>query len=318
MTWTTYRWDDVDAPTLSASSSSNLVALLEAVLVTGYSSGGTAKAAAGWSISNNTSSSAVFQNAGTGKSVKVTHAASTSYARVVGSEANDGIGPFFPTEVQMPGGGYIHLSSTTDGTARPWLIQADSKRFYLWIGSGATTAQGITSNAQWGQLGFFGDISPYKADDGFHFLVVHGVGSTISTSQGASLANSAASSINGHYLCRDISQTGGSKTCGKIGDYSIAQISVIGTGGVPYPDPAGGGMRMTPVRVAESASVIRGVMPGLWCPLHNIGNTASNPAPGDTFTGTGVLAGKTFLLLNSYGNGGSAGRIALEISNTVV
>lgn len=317
MTWTTYRWDDVDAPTLSASSSSNLVALLEAVLVTGYSSGGTAKAAAGWSISNNTSSSAVFQNAGTGKSVKVTHAASTSYARVVGSEANDGIGPFFPTEVQMPGGGYIYLSSTTDGTARPWLIQADSKRFYMWIGAGATTAQGITTNSIYGQLFFFGDITPDRGDDAFHFMVVHGIGSTNSSSQGASMTNAAGSSINGHYLCRDISQTGGSKPCGKIGDNSIAQVAVIGTGGVPYPDPAGGGMRMTPVRVAESNSVIRGAMPGLWCPLHNIAAAASNPAPGDTFTGTGALAGKTFLLLNSYGNGGGTGRIALEISDTV-
>ena len=86
----------------------------------------------------------------------------------------------------------------------------------------------------------------------------------------------------------------------------------MGTAGVSYPDQVSGGMLLSKVYVndADTSYQIRGLMPGLFNPLHNLpGN------PGDVFSGVGPLSGKSFILLD-VPNGTARCRVVLETSNT--
>ena len=305
MTVRVYRWDDSSAPVLSGASAA-LTDLLSACLVSGYGS----KAAAGWSQTVLATGVKVYTNAGSGKSIKVTHNSASQYARVIGSEAADGVsGLFFPTEAQQSGGLYWWLSSTADSTARPWLMVATDKFFHLWIGNSVPTSTGLVTSANMNMYAA-GDITPAKGDDAFHFLLVGAAAAAANSSAYGGLAVTITGTTTGHFMARSYSQAGGAVAVGKVADYAgMNGGTAIGTSGITYPDPVGGGMLLAPVRVVES-SCIRGVVPGLWCPLHSLpGN------PGDTFSGTGALSGKTFILLDGQ-TGGSRCRVALETSNT--
>jgi len=306
MTVRVYRWDDASAPALSGAAGA-LTALLSACLVSGYG----AKAAAGWTETTVSTNVKNYTNAGSGKSVKVSNNAVSSTARVVGCESSDGTtGPFFPTEAQLSGGLYWYVSSTADSTARPWVLVADNKRFYLWIGYSVATSTGLGTAAAM-QTYFAGDITPNKGDDAFHFAVIGGASAGATASNFGTVLGLSTQTSTGQYLSRSYSQTGGSIAFGKLSDYGIQNSTTIGASyGITYPDPVSGGMILAPVRVTEASGNIRGVMPGLWAPQHVLpGN------PGDTFTGVGPLAGKTMLLLDSMA-AATRCRIALEISDT--
>ena len=81
---------------------------------------------------------------------------------------------------------------------------------------------------------------------------------------------------------------------------------------VDYPDPITGGINLSRIHVSNGATVkgIRGRLPGVFAPLNALpGNN------GDTFSGVGDLAGRTFILLDC-GSGNTRGRVALETSDT--
>lgn len=309
MTVRVYRWDDASAPSLSSAAGS-VPALLKACLVTGYG----AKAAAGWSNPFSGTNIEAFRN-GTGSSQLYLRVAQTETgpARVVGYESmtdvNTGTAAF-PTEAQVSGGLYLPPSSSADATARPWILVATEKCFYLWVGYDRTTAQGVATVAY--ELAFFaGDIKSNKVGDAYPFLIIAHASATVSSSPFGTVSTNF-TAVAGHYLARAVAQTGGSVAAGKIVNHVLnGSYAVIGGGAssLAYPDPASGGINLMDVVVHE-ATAIRGVMPGLWAPAHNLpGN------PGDTFSGRGALAGKTFLLLDAA-SGSNRGRIVLETSDT--
>lgn len=317
MTWRVYRWDDVGAPSLSASGNA-LIWLLDSVLI---GSGGVAygsKPSAGWTGAHiSGDSTAVYTNAGTGKTLKVTHSAATAYANVVGCETTDGTtGPFFPTTAQQASGLFWTLSNTSDGTARPWIILADSKRFYLWVGYNLTTGGALSASTTYQQLHFAGDILPFKGSDAYHFMVVGGISNVVNSGTlGQSNISIGPTLANGHYMCRSFTQSGGSVQVGKLSDYAAAANALTGNvTGWAYPDPVSGGMSLSQVRVFESNIYgPRGLMPGLWFVNHNMpGNN------GDTIGGSagGAVAGKSFILLDCIGSNARC-RFALETSDTI-
>ena len=137
-------------------------------------------------------------------------------------------------------------------------------------------------------------------------------GSTTNSIGSISQYASNGSTLQGHYLARNYAGTTISKLCGKTASNLNGIASSIGASGVQYPDLASGGMLLSKVYVhdADIAFQIRGTMPGLFNPLHNLpGN------PGDSFSGVGPLSGKTLLLLDAP-NGSTRCRVVLEISNT--
>lgn len=229
----------------------------------------------------------------------------TTDSRVVGYETmssiSDTSGNAFPTAAQLSGGGYIRKSSTASSTARAWILVATEKDFYFWVDKAAATA-----NAQ---LSFFGDIVSNKSSDSYHTLLAVNI-TTSDTGQGVpAITTAIGTASNGNYMARSYTQSGGSIAVGKSTDTvgSKGATSIGGTGET-YPSPTTGGLMMALVYVHESsASVRRGIMPGLMCPLHAL--PLSNL---DTFTGNGSYSGKKYLALNHY----SSGQSFIEISNT--
>lgn len=310
MTVRVYRWDDSGAPTLTGQAGS-LITLLDAVLVNGYGS----KVAAGWTKSYAGTNVAGYTNARavTPQGIKVSHT-NAAYATVVGYESIAGDGTptnSFPTTAQLANGLYWYLSSTSDTTQRPWLIVADSLRFYLWIGASVTTATGLQTTT-YQQTYFAGDIISYRGGDAYSFMVLGGISVSLAACPFGTLVSAFTSTTTGHYIARSHTQAGTSIPIYKTGDPVCEDQTVMGTGGTgtpAYPDPVSGGMLLSRVRLF-SISSMRGHLPGVWTPLHNLpGN------PGDTFSGTGTLGGRTFLLLDSCHNGSRA-RIAIETSDT--
>lgn len=313
MAWRIYRWDDAGAPSLSANGNA-LIWLLDSVLINGYG----AKPAAGWTGSHISGDSvATYTNAGSGKTLKVTHNAATAYANIVGCESTDGTtGPFFPTTAQQASGLFWTLSNTSDGTTRPWIILADNKRFYLWVGYNLTTGGLLSASTTYQQLHFAGDILPYKGSDAYHFKVVGGLSNVTNTATLGSCQTGIGSTLaNGHYIARSYTQSGGAVQVGKLADYSASSNAISGAVTTwAYPDPISGGMSLSQIRVFE-ANIYgpRGIMPGLWFVNHNFpGNN------GDTFSGSasGPLAGKSFILLDALG-ANTRVRFALETSDTL-
>src|SRR5574337_660979 len=103
--------------------------------------------------------------ASTGCLLRVDDTGST-VGRVVGYESmtdvNTGTGPF-PTSTQISGGGSLGKSSTADATARPWMIFADDRAFYIctnWSVAAGSWGTGTAFTTQ-----CFGDINPFKTPD---------------------------------------------------------------------------------------------------------------------------------------------------------
>ncbi len=311
MAVTVYRWDDASAPALSATNGA-LIGVFDACLVNGYG----AKAAAGWTKAYSGTNKAAYQQ-GTGSNnhyLRVDNSTSNQYPRWRGyetmSDVDTGTGPF-PTDAQVSGGLYGVTSSTNDGTARPWVLIADAKRFYLYVGYNNTTADGLASTV-YKPIFFFGNIVSHKSGDAYHTLIIANGSGSGSANYFCTLGVDSAAQT-GVYIARTHAQTGGSLQVGKCADQRGEAHSYLGTANVAYPDPVTGGMLLSPVFVQEpSGYLTRGILPGVWNPLHNMpGN------PGDTFSGstTGGLNGKSFILLD----GASAAnrcRVALETSDT--
>lgn len=307
MTTRIYRWDDASAPTLSATAGS-LITLLDAVLVNGYGT----KAAAGWTKTYADTNVAGYTNAGSGCGVRVAHTTTATTAMFVGYESITSEGVVtgrFPTTAQLSAGLYAVLSDTADGTARPWLIVASATYFYLWVGYNVTTTVGLATTTSEPVI-FAGDLITRVGGDAFHFAVIGGT-TTLVSGNSIGAVKSSITTQGGHYVARPYTQVGTSEQFGKCMLYLFAQQGIgVSASGTTYPDPVSGGMLLSPIYVGVT-NLWRGVLPGMWGPMHPLPGS-----PGDTFTGTGELAGKTFLLLDAAA-GSSRARIALEISDTV-
>jgi hypothetical protein len=241
-------------------------------------------------------------------------------ARVVGYETmtdvDTGTNPF-PTAAQQSGGLFVRKSDTADGTSRAWYCVATETMFYLFIdtASGSTDPSATPTAARVSGL-MFGEFTSYRAGDAYNTIIAAGVVTGTSAGRVGEITNvSTFVAATGHYIARNYAQVAGAITCTKslaLG-VNMGSGTVLGNGStnIPaYPDPVTGGLLVSPLIVVESGPNIRGVLPGLWGPLHN------SPANHfDTFSGSGGTAGKTFRLMN-ISSGASLGRCAIETSNT--
>ena len=298
MAVTIYRWDDASAPVLNGTAGS-LIALLDACLVTGYG----AKASSGWTKPYTGTNIAAFRMpAGTNQHYLRVNDTTTTYAIARGyetmSDVNTGTGDF-PTVAQMANGIYTVKSNTADTVARNWVLACNGPIFYLFVDALTT---GIYINGT-----CFGQIVSYKVGDVYGTVIVGNNSTTYTSHIFQNLVNTGGGILTAHYLARTYTQLGTSIACGKGADASKANQTTMGANGLTYPHPVDGGLWIAPLSVAESSSVLRGSLPGVWSPLH------ARPLNHlDTFSGTGGAAGKTFLALNIYSNG----QVLLETSNT--
>lgn len=271
----------------------------------------TAKVApAGWTepYSSTTNITAFKQPGGNGFYFNIDESAA-QVSRVTGFESMTAVGVAngtgaFPTSVQLSGGVYWNRSSTTDTTQRPWLALVTDRHLLIYVNpdSSATGANGSIQGMT--------DLRVYKAGDIYATLLVGNATSTTTISQSLYLSG-AGTAATGHFMTRSYTQIGSSVTVGKT-----CVDSVIGTGvyagasGLTYPCPVDSGNWMSPIRCYEAATGLnapRGEMVGVWCPMHTKPLTHL-----DTFSGTGSLAGKSFVVVNGY----NGGQLFLETSNT--
>lgn len=293
MTVTVYRSTDASAPQLSSATSSttDVAAILEACLVNGYGS----MPDQGWTMPYTGASSYVFrQPVGTSNGfylrldVSFTGATSGHVGRDVAfrgyesmTSADVGTGPF-PTVTQSSTGVY-QMRNITNGSALEWALYTNGAIFYFVVGTGS--AKTVLA---------FGDIAPLRTGDAYATLLCgnnydrqasyHSYAySQFPRTVGIGSANSA------NFMARSYTQLGSSIWVGKHVDYvKTASTIVWGSGGMTYPNPADNKMWFVPAWVHE-VGVLRGVLPGVWAPCHNLPLTS-----GDIFTATGDLAGRQF------------------------
>lgn len=303
-----YKATDAGAPSLSGTVGS-FIALLDACLVTGYGS----KAAAGWTKPFIGTNTAVFRpNGGNRRYLQVDDtAAVTSILRgyEAMTDAVTGTGPF-PTAAQSATGLYALKSSTANATARNWVLIATDAFFILHVDySSVVGAFASVGNP----LIAFGDPVSYKpGGDSYHSLLMAGTTTVNTAHNGATVTTNISFTVAGHYMPRSHTGVGGAIAVGKHMDAAKSGTATVScNGGAAYPDPVTGGILISPMWLNE-ASLVRGHIPGLWGLMHP---ASASFAVGDTFDGTGDLAGRSFLIVGSAG-GSTVGKVALEVSNT--
>lgn len=313
---------DASAPQLYGSSGS-LVAVLDACLVNGYGSKNPAGygGAGAWGITYTASGKRVYRpSAGNRFYVRVRDDAGgtggAKEALIRGAEAWTDVdtvntGPM-PTDAQSALTDHsliIRKSFTADSiTGRPWIVAADDRTFYLFISTGdaANTYLGV----------MWGDIYSDLASDGYRTMIIARAAensgtNTTDTLDVGSTPNTTARA--GHFIQRTYATSGGSITSTKgpmpnVG--TISQRSGCTTDySIAYPNAPGANCYILPNMVHELTPYIRGRMRGLWfLPMAH-----TNLNDGDTFAGTGDLAGRTFRIIKLSGN---VGAYVIETSDT--
>lgn len=308
MTVRVYYSTDASAPVLTGLNGS-LISVIDGCLVNGY----TGKASLGWTKAFTGTNLAAYR-AGTGQGnrrfLRVIDNLG-QWARIIGYEnmtsVSAGTG-LFPTSAQFNGGLYVAKSSSADNIPRPWILVATERLFYLMVWHSDEALYGPNNCSG----SFFGDFTSYKSGDTFNTLIVGGndAGSPQVVGRLAESAGNPTGTSNGHFITRSHTQTGTSIFAGVIssGDRTNGGIGSPGFT-LPFPNPVTGAFDLAPILVTQPlAQVVRGLLPGIWNPLHSQTTLQS----GDTVDGTGDLAGKSFLLLKFSNNS----MPVFEISNT--
>ncbi len=328
MTVRVYSSSDTGAPVLRGQSGS-LLGVLDACLVNGYGS----FTSAGWTkpYSTGTTIGVYRQPSGNGMYLRVDDTGSgtgfvsttiplLARARVSAYETmsavSTGTGQF-PSVAQMPNYGgsdgatglYMQKSITGDTYIRRWVLVATQKMFHLWIDTnsniqptGYTTA---STTLPWGDIYTFGDINSFYSGDAYATMLAADT-TFVSADTTGYATTSYASSFNtastGNYLARSFTQFGSSIQMSRVYDTSRANQAV--------PSVVDGGLWIIPYYAVEANTngIIRGTIPGLW----RLGHAHTAFQFGDTVTGTGTLAGKTFMVVSAN----TTRNWLLEISNT--
>jgi hypothetical protein len=312
---TVYRSTDASAPTLNGTAGS-LIALLSACLVDGYG----AKAPAGWTKPyTGTNKAAFYMQSGTPRMYVRVDDSGAQESRLVGyesmSDVDTGTNPF-PTAGQLSGGIFHRKSGTADSTARPWMVLANGLSFYLLTATAGTTLGATPASSD--IMMFFGAIQSYKSGDAYNVAINGSVATGVSGRMGTCDAPSTSGppgATSGIYLARAYTQIGTAISCTKIVPATHAG-SPIGAGSAAsmlYTDGATGSLRLARVVICEPADTKyteRGHLPGMWAPLAHRPGTAY-----DTFSGSGDLTGKNFILLPVYA-ASTEGRAAFETDGT--
>ena len=240
-------------------------------------------------------------------------------AQLRGSETATGFQTgtgFFPTTAQVALGAGLteRKSATADNTARTWMVIADERTAFVFILSGDVAGQYCSI--------MFGEFySIMSTNDAYRSLLI----AKTQVNQAASSANEVLSTIvsNGsgtissHYVPRSYTTLGGPINIGKWGDYARSGASSpIGTpgAGMTVPNGPDGDLHLSPVNISQQISsftlAVRGRLRGMFAP--NWDTTAT--VDGDTVTGSGAYAGRTFMVVKNVPGSSAVGTITLDIT----
>ena len=301
---TIYRSDDASAPVISGQASALRLAL-NAILVDGYGS----QPAAGWTKSYEDAGNhlVAYQNAGLGHYLYLNDSP-VRLAELRGyrtmSSISAGTAPFPELTLSNP---LLRKSVTADSTGRAWICLANERHFFLIVFCNQTTLGSFDGGDS--HLAF-GELDSQLPGDEFTTFI-HATSDTSATSTTATLARQAFNYNNTNIV------TSPSTYC--VGSYSQSRASTIqiaphaatpftetvsgGTAFPDYPDPSTGKLLISRQvgRFSQTATnnVNRGYLPGLWTLCHPIAGLTSL----DTFSGSGSLAGRDFLIVKTGAGG---------------
>jgi len=257
-----YRWDDANAP-IARGERRSLCDILYACLVTGYGT----KLGAGWTREyvNATFDKAAFRNnpvTGTGFFLQVDGltAANAYTPKLQGFEAmtseSDGLFPFNAATSNL-----FTTSNAASTSARPWILIADDRAFWLIIWTTITTTPTVANTYSPGI--FFGDFVSRFSDDAYAcgLLCYYGAFPLLLTPATVGGSNS------------DLKVP--RKYSGAVGSSYLA-ATVHGGGPGTYPYMGSNGAPYTPGDLIYSrphindgsAYSFRGFFPGLYYPCH--------------------------------------------------
>jgi hypothetical protein len=319
--YTVYSSSDASSPGFVTGAAGSLLTVLDAVLVNGYG----AKAAAGWSkpVANagnigcykngagSTGFGVVINDNGPNVTSTFKEAWATGWEVVAGVGAPVGTGTGqFPTPAQLLTTGHVSIrkSTTADATQRGWIAFADKYTLYFHI---------LTGDSAGVYYSFvFGDFFAFRgtADVGRCFIGSSSTeNSATSEGWGSSKAVGAGNVVAGFYAARPSGGLGSSTAIGKFGDSAISLTADILDGSMPSVNAPDNSYYLAPVMVSEDIG-IRGRCRG----VYHYGHIIASATDGQTITGTGDHAGKTFMLIKTIRSGAAgASVLAMEISNTV-
>lgn len=270
-----YESSDPGAPQLTGQAGS-LVALLDAVLVTGYGVGGTRKEGAGWTLAFSGTNVRAFRGnvvSGSGYYIRVDDSAVVGNARhawICGYEmmsaVSDGQNPV-PSKDQRANGALVPKSVSLDAVARRWRVIANERFVYLFVD---------TANRGFYHPWFAGDCLSYKPGDAHNFVI--SVADALSWNgsfawspnafQNSSYTSSQSASSCALYIARSHSGAIGPIPSNHFG--TITNAIFGGSGGGAYPSGINQGLLYEPVRFVSGAFLPRGELPGLSSPLQSL------------------------------------------------
>lgn len=224
------------------------------------------------------------------------------------SDVDTGTGPF-PTVAQKTSGQLMYIST---GANRTWYAAGDEKTFIFFL------EQNNVAEGSVGTLGryVFGDFTSYKSGDAYNAVCggVNTVGGSTDPSSVQCVNYPTYSNYYAVMCARSYTQTGGSINLHPIANQSFAGgASTVyypgdSTACLAYPNAPDGAFYMGRYLLGEvGTNSIRGHYRGLWWPGHRYTNFNHL----DTFSGTGTLSGRKFMIFMHY-----SGFSILETSST--
>lgn len=311
-----YTSSDVGGPGLVSGTAGSLIAILKACLVDGYG----ALPAAGWTqpVATAGNIGSFKQGAGAGLAFVLNdngpngtatfkEAWITGWETVLGVGAPVGTGTGqFPTPAQLntTGHGVVRKSVTADGTGRAWRIYADASTMYLFISTGDTAG---TYNGC-----MFGDVFSLAGAGDLYRCALLCQATENSTTTAAFDQGLATATTSGHFMARTYGGGGASITGSCHGD--MAKSSAAGFAGiVQAPNGPDNAYYLSPIWLCETTgAIVRGRLRGLFQFCH----AAATVADGQTFSGGGDFAGKSFQVVRLV-NANSSPALIIETSATV-
>lgn len=224
------------------------------------------------------------------------------------SDISTGVG-MMPLESQLAGGLWWPKSGDASSAARPWVLVADERGFYL-----AVAPQGGDRYT----LLYSGDLASLKSGDAYGYLVT---GNQSDQTNATAVPDgccgySHRSARSGAYLARSHTGIGQSLAVQRIGAHhnGVASDAYAGTAGYGfgvYPNGPNNGL-MT-ARLEVFGLGIRGTLPRLLHPVQDLGNAF---ASGVVVDGTDDLLGRKLLALRVAPPAGglSAGTVFIDIT----
>jgi len=295
---TIYRSTDSSAPVITGEVSKLRLAL-NAILVDGYGS----QAAAGWTKAYESAGShLVAYQPGSGlQRYLYLDDSPTRVSEFRGyrsmSSVSVGTDPFPAlNSVTVK----CRKSVTADTTARPWICLATDKTFYMIIFGNQTT---LGSSDGGDAHMAFGEVIDSPVADSQFLTFILGANDTSTTSTTATVARQAFNFNNNSSVTAPLGNVEGYPSQVAVPARMLQSACVpwneVLSGGSSfptYPDPSTGDLLIARFHaMLESLYYGVGYLPGLWLVCH----PASSFTSMDTFSGSGTLAGRTFLIVKT-------------------